>query len=565
MTIEKSVTEIADSEEEPMTSSPVDVSGEAARVKLSALASVPSQERQDALPEADVNITSHHAERLDPDPNDASVDVHASNIDQTDPKLDDRTTARQEGANPEACNNDQDAQIQKHSPQEDLRVDDMPVEDIQAPPTNAVISTQVTNTKDCNFKHEDTRHAMDDGDVDPGEPEAADEGPQDTTNDPATSCEVQQPTPEVPPDAGSTTEVNEEQAVIDSKPVEQQETQASTGVPNAARGVSADPKVDSHLPTGILSPAEDIVMGNDSPQMQAVDDGPTPVRGTDVDHPSEHAVCSRPTYSSRPFAYIEQISASKLIAATSSVSAESEGVIIHTDTSDAAEQTAASVPIAQGDSHPDAETIRAKDAPDATQDIDMHVDGHSTTARSGDPTPSSGEASTSVTQDEHVPANCGETRSAMAKTSLMKETEHLDAAAIPRPDEPTSPPHSDPSAQPSSLSVRPAPPMTPQEITLAELRAEKAALLASLGDLPAIQVLMEESASSDVNMEDGDGEPTETDIMAAANKIVKEHIKLLHEYNELKDVGQGLMGLIADQRGVRIVEVQEEFGIDAKD
>ncbi|KAF3035932.1 hypothetical protein E8E12_005014 [Didymella heteroderae] len=101
--------------------------------------------------------------------------------------------------------------------------------------------------------------------------------------------------------------------------------------------------------------------------------------------------------------------------------------------------------------------------------------------------------------------------------------------------------------------------MSPQEITLAELRAQKAALLSSLRVQPAIQVFMEE------NGDDDDGEPTEAEIMAAANKIVKEHIKLLHEYNELKDVGQGLMGLIADQRGARIVEVQDEFGIDAND
>ena len=110
-----------------------------------------------------------------------------------------------------------------------------------------------------------------------------------------------------------------------------------------------------------------------------------------------------------------------------------------------------------------------------------------------------------------------------------------------------------------------SPPKTPQEITLAELKAQKAGLLASLGTLPAIRVLMEEIASSDTGAEGGYDEPTETDIMSAANRIVKEHIKLLHEYNELKDVGQWLMGLIADQRGVRIVEVQDEFGIDAKD
>jgi hypothetical protein len=120
------------------------------------------------------------------------------------------------------------------------------------------------------------------------------------------------------------------------------------------------------------------------------------------------------------------------------------------------------------------------------------------------------------------------------------------------------------SDQSSPTTTHPMVPKTPQEITLAELRAQKAALLASLAALPAVQVLIEEQASSDTEMAEDD-EPTEKDIMAAANKMVKEHIKLLHEYNELKDVGQGLMGLIADQRGVRIVEVQEEFGVDSKD
>lgn len=119
------------------------------------------------------------------------------------------------------------------------------------------------------------------------------------------------------------------------------------------------------------------------------------------------------------------------------------------------------------------------------------------------------------------------------------------------------------SADEPALS-HPAIKLSPQEITLAELKAQKAALLASLAALPAVQVLIEEDQSSDVDMSD-DEEPTEADIKVAANRMVKEHIKLLHEYNELKDVGQGLMGLIADQRGVRIVEVQDEFGIDAND
>lgn len=46
-----------------------------------------------------------------------------------------------------------------------------------------------------------------------------------------------------------------------------------------------------------------------------------------------------------------------------------------------------------------------------------------------------------------------------------------------------------------------------------------------------------------------------------AQATVSHHIKLLHKYNEIRDIGQGLMGIIADQRGVRIVELYEEFGV----
>ncbi|KAJ5320577.1 hypothetical protein PENANT_c033G11172 [Penicillium antarcticum] len=46
---------------------------------------------------------------------------------------------------------------------------------------------------------------------------------------------------------------------------------------------------------------------------------------------------------------------------------------------------------------------------------------------------------------------------------------------------------------------------------------------------------------------------------------VKRHIRLLHEYNEIKDIGQGLMGLIAEGRGVRQIEVEREFGAGEKD
>jgi hypothetical protein len=103
---------------------------------------------------------------------------------------------------------------------------------------------------------------------------------------------------------------------------------------------------------------------------------------------------------------------------------------------------------------------------------------------------------------------------------------------------------------------------TAQEITLAELKAKRAALMASLAPLPVVRDLL---ATSGASSQGSNAEPTEGEILTAAHQINKKHIKLLHEYNEIKDVGQGLMGLIADQRGVRIVDVQDDFGVDAKD
>ncbi|KAJ5220735.1 uncharacterized protein N7469_009622 [Penicillium citrinum] len=42
---------------------------------------------------------------------------------------------------------------------------------------------------------------------------------------------------------------------------------------------------------------------------------------------------------------------------------------------------------------------------------------------------------------------------------------------------------------------------------------------------------------------------------------VKRHIHLLHTYNDIKDVALGLMTLLAESRGERLVDVQKGFGI----
>lgn len=121
------------------------------------------------------------------------------------------------------------------------------------------------------------------------------------------------------------------------------------------------------------------------------------------------------------------------------------------------------------------------------------------------------------------------------------------------------------SATIATAEVLPTPAKSAQEVLLAELTAQRAALIASLGVLPSIQKLVAEAETSGSALQATGREPTENEVMAAAHRINKKHIKLLHEYNELKDIGQGMMGLIADQRGVRIVEVQDEFGIDSQD
>ena len=53
--------------------------------------------------------------------------------------------------------------------------------------------------------------------------------------------------------------------------------------------------------------------------------------------------------------------------------------------------------------------------------------------------------------------------------------------------------------------------------------------------------------------------------LSTANAVIKEHITLLHKYNEIKDIAQGLMGLIAESRGVRVKVVMEEFGMGEGD
>lgn len=48
-------------------------------------------------------------------------------------------------------------------------------------------------------------------------------------------------------------------------------------------------------------------------------------------------------------------------------------------------------------------------------------------------------------------------------------------------------------------------------------------------------------------------------------RVRQYQMDLFHEYNDLKDAAQAVMGLLADMNGTTVSHVHERFGIDTKD
>jgi hypothetical protein len=137
------------------------------------------------------------------------------------------------------------------------------------------------------------------------------------------------------------------------------------------------------------------------------------------------------------------------------------------------------------------------------------------------------------------------------------------------------PPTTEPQSSPSATKTEEEAPKPTTNPRLTALEARKATLTQTLADLKA----QRHSLATQTKLPSGlplamtnpsTGLPlSEDEILASAlkssNAVVKEHITLLHEYNEIKDIGQGLMGLIADKRDCRVVVVMDEFGVGEKD
>ncbi|KAK4987482.1 hypothetical protein LTR28_006421 [Elasticomyces elasticus] len=149
--------------------------------------------------------------------------------------------------------------------------------------------------------------------------------------------------------------------------------------------------------------------------------------------------------------------------------------------------------------------------------------------------------------------------------SALEDTSN-DAASSPTP--PTNPPHVDtpPSSDPPHSSPTSAP--SARDRKLASLHARHAALSASLTALTSERDTLVASYPTSIVF-CTDPAPTLAErrklILAEAQATVKRHIGLLHQYNEIKDVGMGLLGLVADRKGVRVADVLGEFGVGAKD
>ncbi|KAI5818622.1 Swi5-domain-containing protein [Pyronema omphalodes] len=90
-------------------------------------------------------------------------------------------------------------------------------------------------------------------------------------------------------------------------------------------------------------------------------------------------------------------------------------------------------------------------------------------------------------------------------------------------------------------------PSTPHDKKLATLHAQNSTLETQLTDLKRSY---EESL---LRLKNPENKGVDT---------VKRHIRLLHEYNEVRDVALGLVGLVAEARGVPVGEVLRECGIE---
>jgi len=126
----------------------------------------------------------------------------------------------------------------------------------------------------------------------------------------------------------------------------------------------------------------------------------------------------------------------------------------------------------------------------------------------------------------------------------------------------TVPPSSSPSSQTSTQPQN----QSPRHI---HLLARKQFLQDQISSLTSERnTLVTKALNPRLQVSDSAESPTQAQVDQAldkANVDIKTRVRQLQEYNDVKDIGTQLMGLIAENKGVRIAEVQRDFGVEGSD
>ena len=153
--------------------------------------------------------------------------------------------------------------------------------------------------------------------------------------------------------------------------------------------------------------------------------------------------------------------------------------------------------------------------------------------------------------------------------SSQEDFQHITSEPVTAPpssDSVTEPPPSSSSPSHSSQNAIDKPP-NPR---LTALQNKHANLTAKLAELQQQRATIASQTTLPLGLplsaaQEHSADETLKLALKSSDAVIKEHIALLHRYNEIKDIGQGLMGLIAEKRGCRIKDVIEEFGVDEGD
>ncbi|RKF81894.1 hypothetical protein GcM3_030027 [Golovinomyces cichoracearum] len=110
-------------------------------------------------------------------------------------------------------------------------------------------------------------------------------------------------------------------------------------------------------------------------------------------------------------------------------------------------------------------------------------------------------------------------------------------------------------SSPTRTETTPKSQLQPKDIMLAELKSIRIASITARNTALETELANKRARLQEITRH----------LEAPASETVRRHIKLLHDYNDIRDIGQSLIGMIAEQRGVQIGSLYDYFGVGIKD